>query len=184
MREFRASEIADYFVSKGEISRPQLDRLLYYAQGFFLAHQGERLFPEEIHADALGVLVSRLNLKDTISDSIERFPPEIVEILDAVYCLYGRLAPRKILKLIRKSPPCRSGEGEISLEGMSHYFKEIVRAGKEGHSYEGEPVWPVNSFRYQQRREISRRMEKHRDKLREIASRMPPDVDPWGDEED
>lgn len=63
--KYRVSAIANYFLQKGEkehiaLSNMKIQKLVYIAQGWFLALQGEPLFGEEIQAWQHGPVIPSL----------------------------------------------------------------------------------------------------------------------------
>lgn len=66
-----ATEVANWFLAweqeeSGQgIEESKLHAMLYYAQGYHLAHYGKPLFEDEIIATEIGPWVPTLNLKNT-----------------------------------------------------------------------------------------------------------------------
>jgi uncharacterized phage-associated protein len=182
-----AQFVADYFLanvdaeSGDNISNLKLQKLLYYAQGFHLAMQGESLFPESLVAWKHGPVVRPIwrKYKACGFNAIARpenyqaddYAPEIRELLDAVYATYGQFTPKRLEQMTHKEPPWQKTppNGAIDLGLLQDYFSKLVQAGKDGKALDGRPTWPTNSFRFQRRKAISERMEAHREKLRSIA---------------
>jgi uncharacterized phage-associated protein len=197
-----AHNVADYFLAKtGDeaglpITQLVLQKLLYYAQGFHLALQGEPLFEDAIVAWKHGPVVpgiyqtyrrwrkhpigrpdlDGLNVGDTLAP----------EALDMVQAVYGQIPAWKLSALTHVGPPwIKTRRGAvIQHELLKEFFLALVTAGKTGDAVSDEPVWPTNSLRHQRRKEIMRRLAPSREKLRRILDRVP-SPDPWaGDDED
>ena len=170
-----AQEVANYFLANVDaeagdnISNLKLQKLVYYAQGLYLAMQGEPLFAEPLEAREYGPVVPSLHqaYRYRSARSIEPperfeagdYAPEVRELLDAVLEVYGQYSVVKLMHMTRAEPPWRDTlrDREITRESLRDFFSTIVEAGRSGRSIEGEPVWPMTSFRHQRRLEIMRR---------------------------
>ena len=189
-----AKDIAAYFLAKVDeesgdfLTHLKLQKLLYYAQGLFLAHQGEPLFGERIEAWELGPVVSEIYREykhfgsqviepDHRDDTIQ-FAPEVLEILHAVHRVYGQFAAWKLSELTHGEPPWRETprNREITPASLRTYFRRVLEAGQIGEAVEGGPVWPTQSFLHQRRREIMKSAPR-RERLRAILDCVPsPDL--------
>ena len=186
----KAVDVAKYFLATRDATRDdpitplKIQKLLYYAQGFFLAMQnGQPLFSEDIKAWKQGPVVRdvyekyrryRSNPIDSPDDlDPSEFPPEVREILDAVSDLYGRCSAARLSEMTHDEPPWMNTQlnGKIRHELLVSYFGELVEAGRQGKLVHGRAPWPTNSFRFQRRRELAARMDTHRDRLRAKALR-------------
>ncbi|WP_435011414.1 Panacea domain-containing protein [Tundrisphaera lichenicola] len=170
-----SQEIANYFLANVDeeagdnLSNLKLQKLVYYAQGLFLAMQGDPLFDESIEAWDHGPVVPGLfrTYQYRGARSIEPperfepgdYAPEVRELLDAVLEVYGQFSAFKLMRMTRNEPPWRDTprHQEITRESLREFFTAVVEAGRSGQSIEGEPVWPMASFQHQRRREIMRR---------------------------
>jgi uncharacterized phage-associated protein len=187
-----ARNVADYFLANvnedagDNITNLKLQKLLYYAQGFHIAmHDGRPLFPESLLAWKHGPVVRsiyfvynvyRWHAIDPPSDfDNSAYPPEIREILDAVYGTYGAFSATRLEEMTHGEPPWKKTlqARVIPRDLLRSYFSTLVNAGRENRALEGRPVWPINSFRHQRRLRISARMEAHRPRLLASASRDP-----------
>jgi uncharacterized phage-associated protein len=187
-----AKEVAKYFLAnvdeKGgdNITHLKLQKLLYYGQGFHVAMRaGKPLFPESILAWKNGPVVrsiynqyKHLEWRPIARPStyrVDNYPPEIRELLDAVYSTYGQFTAPKLTSMTHGEPPWNKTprNGVITLNSLTEFFSTIVAAGQEGRSVSGEPVWPSNSFRFQGREALSKRMAVHRERLGAIARKVP-----------
>jgi uncharacterized phage-associated protein len=194
-----AQEVARYFVSivdedaGDNMTLLKLQKLLYYAQGFHLAmHGGEPLFVEPIEARDNGPVVPQIDqaFQHYAHDPIERpehfdpqdYAPEIRELLDAVYRVYGQFTAWKLRELTHREPPWRDTprNGEIARQSLREFFETLVEAGRNRTPWDDEPLWPVDSFRHQRRREIMRSVP-GRERLQAILDRVP-SPDPWADD--
>ena len=118
-----AQDVADYFLANADelgppITNMVLQKLVYYAQGFHLALQGEPLFGEEIEAWEHGPVLpdlydsykiygkSPIDLHDLAAADIEeRLAPEVREILDVVQSVYGKIDAWHLSRLTHAEPP-------------------------------------------------------------------------------
>jgi uncharacterized phage-associated protein len=178
------------------ISNLKLQKLLDYAQGFHLAmHGGNPLFPEPVIAWDHGPVVETSyhqnkrygwqEIDRPQGFDINDYRPDVREHLDTVYRMYGQFSAKGLEEMTHKEPPWNrtARSAVISLESLREYFSKLVEAGKTDQSVFGEPVWPMNSFRYHRRRDISERMAPHRDRLGAIARRSSLGADPWAEDD-
>jgi uncharacterized phage-associated protein len=194
-----AQDVARYFLAivdedaGDNMTHLKLQKLLYYAQGFHLAmHEGEPLFEEPIEAWDHGPVVAHVYqaFKHYANDPIERpesfdpqdYAPEVRELLDAVYRVYGQFTAWKLRDLTHEEPPWRDTprNGEIDRQSLREFFQTLIDAGRSGTPMDGEPLWPADSFRHQRRKEIMRSAPR-RERLQAILERVP-SPDPWADD--
>lgn len=139
----QAHDVAKYFVSVVDeeagdsISNLKLQKLLYYAQGAYLALYDEPLFPEPIEAWMHGpvvpevyrhyrkfgagpIPVDRINLQE--------YPARVREVLDEVNTVYGQFTASKLRAMTHLEPPWLNTpqREEISIESMKEFFKTLV----------------------------------------------------------
>jgi len=175
-----AIDVADYFIamvdreSGDNITNLKLQKLLYYAQGFHVAMcGGQPLFSESIYAWKHGPVVrqvyTRYNcewhpIDQNASFNKGDYAPEDRELLDAIWSTYGQFSAKKLETMTHEESPWleTTRPGEISLGLLMDYFLPLVQAGKRDRPVEGRPVWPVNSFRFQRRKELAERPTGHR----------------------
>ncbi len=194
-----ALDVARYFLAivdeeaGDNMTHLKLQKLLYYAQGFHLAlHGGEPLFEEPIEAWDHGPVVPQIYqlFKHYANNPIEHpesfdpqdYAPEVRELLDAVYRVYGQFTAWKLRDLTHREAPWRDTprNSEIPRQSLCEFFQTLVEAGRTHRPWDDEPLWPVDSFRYQRRREIMRSAPRS-DRLRAILDRVP-SPDPWADD--
>lgn len=137
-------DVANYFLAKADpeigdtISNLKLQKLVYYAQGFYLAIFDQLLFPEEIKAWAHGPVVPELYqaFKQFGSDGIpcpdsvdfSIYDGETAELLDEVWAEYGQYAAWKLRDLTHNEPPWRNTarNGTITEAKLTAYFKTQI----------------------------------------------------------
>lgn len=138
-----AHEIASYFVSLVDeeagdsISNLKVQKLLYYAQGGFLAFHDKPLFSEAIKAWAHGPVVPQVyhEYKQYGAGPIpvepvdlKLYPAEVREILDEVNTVYGQFTASKLRAMTHAEPPWRdTPQNEtITHEILKEFFKTLV----------------------------------------------------------
>jgi uncharacterized phage-associated protein len=191
-----AQDVAEFFVQLVDeecgdnMTNLKLQKLLYYAQGFYLAmRRGERLFPESLIAGKHGPVVrsvfshyqhldgqpiGRLSKFDA-----DRFRPEVKEILIAVHETYGHFTATRLESMTREESPWRKTRSNcvIATGLMVSYFETLVQAGQRNQAKSGRPLWPMNSFRFQRRKELADRLGVQRQALRARARQLSIDDD-------
>ena len=144
---YDAHQIANYFLAQcdrdeGEIiSNLKLQKLLYYAQGFNLALNDERLFREDVEAWTHGPVVPR------VYHAFKRFGNEALpspegfdmasldegsrDLLDEIFQVYGQYSAWKLANMTHIEPPWKSAieRGQstvITDDSMREYFKTLI----------------------------------------------------------
>lgn len=116
-----SKDVAEYFLAQTDeeagdlISNLKVQKLVYYAQGFYLALYGKPLFEEEIEAWMHGPVVPILyhEYKKYGDGSIPlpegldfgKFSPEVRELLDDVYNVYGQYSAWKLRQMTHEEAP-------------------------------------------------------------------------------
>ena len=146
--EYSALGVANYFLCKAQeateedhelISNLKLQKLVYYAQGLFMAVHGKRLFSDKIEAWAYGPVVPELyyHYKEYQSKGIrtdKNFNPSIIDketknFLDEIYEAFGQYSAISLMNLAH-SDRCWIEAGirnEISCVSMGHCLKKYLR---------------------------------------------------------
>ncbi|MFZ2163403.1 MAG: type II toxin-antitoxin system antitoxin SocA domain-containing protein [Sideroxyarcus sp.] len=138
-------DVADYFLalqdedSGDTISNLKLQKLVYYAQGVYLALYDKPLFAERMEAWTHGPVVPDLyhRFKEYGSEAIpadqhfnlEKFDSDSREILDEVNRVFGQYSGWKLRNMTHEEPPwvnVKEPAGVISHESLKEYFKTIV----------------------------------------------------------
>jgi hypothetical protein len=114
--------------------------------------------------------------------------PETREILDAVMAVYGQFSATRLSEMTHHERPWVETPKDqvIPITLLGEFFGAMVKAGAAGESVFGRPVWPTGSFRFQRRKEISKRLSRLAPKIGEIARQHGRERagSPWGDDED
>ncbi len=142
-----AMDVARYFLAlaaeeEGELmSNMKLQKLVYYAQGFSLAIDGEPLFPEPIQAWTHGPVVPDLYhafkecgsgvIPPPVDFDFDDYAPDVRAILDDVYAVYGQYSAAGLRALTHDDPPWKqTSPGEvITLDSMREYFSTQILDG-------------------------------------------------------
>ncbi len=150
MAEYSAMDIANWFIERdnkavedrGEkLTLLKLLKLLYYAEGCYLAIKGESLFDEKIIAWEHGPVVVEVynefpnayNLAETSNKNIrfKKIAKDDEEILENVFDVFGDFSAWGLRnKTHREKPWIEATDNgahlnrEISRETMKNYFKE------------------------------------------------------------
>lgn len=119
------------------ISNLKLQKLLYYAQGSYLALKDEPLFNEEIEAWTYGPVVPEVYHKfkgygsngiDTseISMELNQIDDEAKKILEEVYDVFGQYSASKLVKMTHEEAPWKNTQKNcvIDKDLIKKYFKE------------------------------------------------------------
>lgn len=145
MEKHSALQVAKWFLAHNRIamneegaeyiSNLKLQKLLYYAQGTFLALKGEKLFPEKILAWQHGPVVEEVysyyknngasGIRFDEDFEISRFTDEENQILTDVYDTFGQYSAWKLRNMTHAETPWQEtlANKEISLESIEKYFK-------------------------------------------------------------
>ena len=138
-------DVARYFLALQseeagmDISNLKLQKLCYYAQGFSLALRGTPLFTDKIKAWEHGPVVPDLwhrykefgdgTIPPVRDLQLERYQPDVRDLLDEVYEVYGQFSAWKLREMTHDEPPWADTPkgGEITHERMASFFKTLVK---------------------------------------------------------
>lgn len=146
MEKHTASQIAKWFLAHNRtamddegaesISNLKLQKLLYYAQGCFLAVTGDSLFDDKIVAWQHGPVVERVyhDYKHNGSNGIpfdedfdfSKFTADENELLTEVYNVFGQYSAWKLRNMTHEETPWKSTPQNevIDLHLIKDYFKK------------------------------------------------------------
>lgn len=139
-------DVADYFKTlvdeeSGDLmTNLKLQKLVYYAQGFYLALHEEPLFNEEIEAWTHGPVIPELYhyYKDHGAKGIPKpdnfdisiYPDHVKDLLNDIYDVYGKYSAWKLRDMTHEEEPWKNnyqkGDSIIPLEDMRIYFKTLL----------------------------------------------------------
>lgn len=144
---YSAFDIANYFLvmaddDAGELlSNLKLQKLLYYAQGAYLALKGEPLFNERILAWTHGPVVAKVYYKyqeyenngipAPDKSTLVEIDAETREILNEVFTVYGQFSAWKLRDLTHEEPPWKETQNgeEITHQRLKTYFDTQITNG-------------------------------------------------------
>ena len=144
-KNITAKQIAKWFIDRaskstafgGEfLTQLKLQKLMYYAKGFYYVLENQPLFKDKIVSQKLGPVVPALvpSIKpfgyDTIKSCFENEPDikdeKILKFLEFVFDKVGQFAARKLVDLTHAETPWQNTKigKEITPEAISNFFKE------------------------------------------------------------
>ncbi len=143
MRQLTAKQVAEYFLALNNdmgdetLSNLKLQKMVYYAQGFYIAIHNKPLFQDKILAWDQGPAVQELydeyNQNSEILTSFRPVDMNIYEqstkeLLNDVWEVYGQFAAWKLRDMVWGENPYRdTPRGEaISCEKMKAYFRDLL----------------------------------------------------------
>ncbi|USH02118.1 DUF4065 domain-containing protein [Grimontia kaedaensis] len=136
-------DVAKMFVSLGEedgVSNLKLQKLAYYAQGFFLALYGKTLFDDDIEAWAHGPVIptlyheyksfgkSPIELESRFNAYVCLTKQEIAHI-EEIYDVFGQFSAWKLRNMTHEEAPWVANEAVasvISKKELKEYFETRV----------------------------------------------------------
>ncbi|HUX56069.1 MAG TPA: type II toxin-antitoxin system antitoxin SocA domain-containing protein [Bacteroidales bacterium] len=140
-----ARNVSDFFLSLSEpeagdtISNLKMQKLLYYAQGYYFALYNKPLFQEKIIAWQYGPVVKEVyeayseyshgSIPKPRRINLKVFDEEIMNFLKEIYQVYGQYSALRLMQLTHGEPPWKNtniGE-EITLGKMGRFFKSLIK---------------------------------------------------------
>lgn len=116
-------EVAEWFLSKGEMTHKKLQKLCYYAQAWYCAlHDGTPLFEDEIQAWVHGPVIPSLYplyadyhwdeipKKEVLSSTLS---PKSISVVAAVYDTYGGFTGDQLENLTHTEDPWINARGQL-----------------------------------------------------------------------
>jgi len=139
-------DVAKYFLTLSDeevgelLSNLKLQKLVYYAQGFSLAINDQQLFSDSIEAWAHGPVIPTLYRDYKPYESapiprpdnfnLNRIDPNIKDLLDEVYSVFGQFSAWKLRNMTHEEPPWKeaweTNDKIISEDSMKSYFKTLL----------------------------------------------------------
>ena len=143
-----AKDVADFFIMKGNedgeegITNLKLQKLLYYAEGFYLAIFNEPLFSEKIEAWTYGPVVPTIyhTYKDWGSKSITSYNKESIgkfidvqlDFLNEIWSVFGQFSAWKLRDMTHNEKPWLDHEADASvipITELKEYFSTRLNNG-------------------------------------------------------
>jgi len=123
-------DIADWFINRvdreaGEaITHLKLQKLLYFAQAWYLANTGDALFEDEFQAWAHGPVARAvydrfIEQKWAPIEAVENnpdMPARTERFLEAIYDKYGQYGAKKLERLTHEHAPWKDTRGDLPPE--------------------------------------------------------------------
>jgi len=138
-----ANKVASHFLvmqdeENADITNMKLQKLLYYAQGLYLALHDRPLFSEKIVAWTHGPVVPEVYHKYKVHEGNPIPRPKRASdpvlsdnkqaFLEEVYKVYGQFSAWKLRNMSHaEAPYIRAKGGEISHSSMKKYFSDYVK---------------------------------------------------------
>lgn len=144
--KWSALEIANWFIARAELddaygvgdllTHLKLQKLLYYAQGAYLALKGKPLFKENIEAWQHGPVVKKVYDKFKIFEANPitgakkpDLPKDVEQVLEEVYKLFGQYSAWKLREMTHEEKPYLDAvnekmNGVIDLSVLKKYFED------------------------------------------------------------
>lgn len=143
-KTYTAKEIAKWFIQRaakdakngGEyLTQLKLQKLMYYAKGFYYVFENNKLFPEKIEAQKLGPVVPSLVStikKYSYNPIIDEFKNEkditdevVLNVLNFVYEKVGQFSAKKLVDCTHNESPWKNVQikDTITEDSISDYFK-------------------------------------------------------------
>jgi len=143
-KKVRANDVAKWFLNTNDymqtvtdtefITNMKLQKLLYYAQAYYLAKYNKPLFREKILAWEHGPVVKEVYDEYKkfggngiiYTGEVINFSPEIEQFLLKIYELYGQYSAWKLRNMTHSETPWKSTpiNCEIKHQKMINYFRE------------------------------------------------------------
>ncbi|HZX36635.1 MAG TPA: type II toxin-antitoxin system antitoxin SocA domain-containing protein [Thermodesulfobacteriota bacterium] len=151
---YTCQDIAEYLLALVDeeveelICNLKLQKLVYYAQGFYLALNDKPLFNEPIEAWAHGPVVKELYQKYRSNGAsgiprpenidLSKYDKETQDFLSEIYKLFGQYSGWKLREFTHGEAPWRNTynirhDGIISQDEMKEYFKTRIENVEEKH---------------------------------------------------
>lgn len=138
-------DVANYFLAKTDedagdsISNLKLQKLVYLAQGFYLALYDERLFSSPIEAWTHGPVIRSLyhRFKKYESNGIpaptinlKKYSKKVMSLLDEIWEVYGQFSAWKLRNITHEHKPwSKTAPGSvIGIDSMRRYFKTLLQS--------------------------------------------------------
>ncbi|MEO0403229.1 MAG: type II toxin-antitoxin system antitoxin SocA domain-containing protein [Bacteroidota bacterium] len=148
---YRAVDIANWFIQRNlefecPIANLKVQKLLYYAQGFYLALHNEKLFEEELKFWEQGPVVEEVfhALKHNESGPVQSliqaanlpkedgsygFDEDLKSLLEEIQEIYGQYSPWRLKEMTHDERPCKKAMGSsepICTDSMKEFFENYI----------------------------------------------------------
>lgn len=151
-KRYRPTDIATWFVNRvdrdsgDDITHLKLQKLLYYAQSWYLANYGKPLFEEEILAWTHGPVILSVWHKYKTCTWQSLLPEQVIteiddciaKFLELVYQSYAHINAKTLEKMTHDELPWREARGNLPLEAkcttpisiktIKTYYGDLIKA--------------------------------------------------------
>ncbi len=149
-----AKTVARWFVNNADrdageaMTQLKLQKLVYYADAWFLANFNKPLIKEDFEAWAHGPVVRALYVKyrshgwDALApESGINVPKEVEDYLEAVFDQYGQYGAKKLEKMTHSETPWMEARGDLPPEAASSTkISKLSMRNYYGSKIEKEPI--------------------------------------------
>jgi uncharacterized phage-associated protein len=144
--------VADYFIWQSnknhkKITNKKLQKLLYYSQAWHLVFSGSKLFKDNIEAWIHGPAIPPVYfeykvfgynpiIKKVPTSSIEQIDPDIIELLDEIWQVYGKYDAEYLEILTHNEAPwqkaregldvCDTSKNIIKTKDMKSFYSALL----------------------------------------------------------
>lgn len=147
MTKYTARDVAEFFLRQADpmvrdiMSNMKLQKLVYYAQGFYLAAFDKPLFEDKIEARDHGPVVTSLypvyktaksgHINPSADYQLPEFDENASSILGYVYQLLGKCSAFELRKMSHQGTPWQNAYNKgnrtaIPHQNMREYFRELI----------------------------------------------------------
>src|SRR5258706_1845214 len=153
---YSATEIAKYFLLKDKndhavaLTNLKLQKILYYAQGWYLANFGKPLFEDPIEAWKFGPAIrsiyqqykdfgNRPLTEEVTDDDVSHIDSDTKAFLDKIWDAYKGFSGTELVFVTHNAKPWRearrdlgnhdNSDNEISKDALESYFRSLISNG-------------------------------------------------------
>lgn len=151
-KKLKAIEVAEYFISRAKeeksiLTPKKLQKMLYYAQAWFLVFENDKLFDEKIeawlHGPAIGLIYQEYRnfgftaiRKEINIEYLNKISPSVKTFLSNVWKIYGKYDANYLEILSHNEEPWQkarenvgefsASNNEINIELMKEYYTKLL----------------------------------------------------------
>jgi uncharacterized phage-associated protein len=146
-----ALDVAKYFLNKANtegdlVTNLKMQKLLYYAQAWYLVNYNAPLFKEPIRPWALGPVIKEVYdefkefgytaiiYKSTGKES-NIFSEKQIHYLDEFYDVFSKFTAHELVNMSHNESPWKDAhqkrKGEISLDAIKEYYTQVLEANQK-----------------------------------------------------
>lgn len=145
IKVYTAENVANYFIylsskivgdnkEREGITNLKLQKILYFAQAYFVAKVGKTLFKEKIEAWEYGPVVPVVyheykkngNRPIVLEHDISTIDAVDKKSLDIVWENFGGYSARRLVDMTHAHKPWKDASGEITLKSLADYYGPLL----------------------------------------------------------